>query len=96
MDNNYKKYYICNGSLLGYTCSASDICDNAVEDEQKKECPLETVTLVSHHDEEIRPTEQNADDNKPDNKKPKPKKTKKKTKAGLLPKLNEKLSAFVG
>lgn len=61
--------------------SASDICDNAVEDEQKKECPLETVTLVSHHDEEIRPTEQNADDNKPDNKKPKPKKTKKKTKA---------------
>ncbi|XP_012982756.1 jouberin isoform X3 [Mesocricetus auratus] len=63
--------------------SASDVCDNAAEDEEKKDCPLKTVTPGSHHDEEICSTEQNADDNKPENRKPKPKKTKKKTKAVL-------------
>ncbi|CAH6778117.1 Ahi1 [Phodopus roborovskii] len=72
--------------------SASDVCDNAVEDEQKKECPLETDTPGSHHDEEICSTEQNADDNKPDNRKPKPKKTKKKTKAKAVPDNSEEMN----
>lgn len=72
---------------MGCTCSTSDSCDNAVEGEEKKECPLETVTSGSHRDEEKGSTEQNADNSAPEKKKPKPKKTKKKTKAGLLPKL---------
>ncbi|XP_036024794.1 jouberin isoform X2 [Onychomys torridus] len=61
--------------------STSDVCDNAVEGEEKKECPLETVTSGSHNDEEKCSTEQNADDSVPEKKKPKTKKTKKKTKA---------------
>ncbi|XP_052607113.1 jouberin isoform X1 [Peromyscus californicus insignis] len=61
--------------------STSDVCDNTVEGEEKKECPLETVTSGSHHDEEKCSTEQNADNSVPEKKKPKPKKTKKKTKA---------------
>ncbi|XP_008820297.1 jouberin isoform X1 [Nannospalax galili] len=61
--------------------STSTVCDDAVEGEQKKECPLGAVTSDSHQGDEIRSTEQNVDDSMLDNTKSKPKKTKKKTKA---------------
>lgn len=66
--------------------STSDVCDNAAEDEQKKECSLETATPGSHPDDEIRSAEKKGDSNMPETRKPKPKKTKKKTKAGLVEK----------
>jgi hypothetical protein len=79
---------------LGCICSTLTICDDAVEGEQK-ECPVGAVTSDCHKDDEINSTEQNVDENMPDNIKSKPKKVKKKTKAGLLPKLSEKLCALV-
>ncbi|KAL6039261.1 hypothetical protein STEG23_024154 [Scotinomys teguina] len=70
--------------------SPSDICDTTVEGEQRKECPLDTATSGSHHEEEQCSTEQNADDDVPEKRKAKPKKTKKKTKA--VPGDNEEMN----
>nr|XP_045015275.1 jouberin isoform X1 [Jaculus jaculus] len=55
-------------------------CDDATESEPKKECPLETRTPDSPHDDETSPAEKNTDDIVPDNIKSKPKKQKKKIK----------------
>lgn len=57
--------------------SPSDVCDSAVEGEQKKEGTPED----SQHMEGICSREQDVDATVPENAKPKPKKTKKKTKA---------------
>lgn len=81
---------------MGYTCSTSDVSDNAAADEQKEERSLETGTPGSQPDEEIRSADKKGDNNMPETRKPKPKKTKKKTKAGLLPKLNKNYVSLWG
>lgn len=80
---------------LGCICSTLTISDHAVEGEQKKESPVGAVTSDSHQDGEMSSVEQNIDDNMAAKTKSKPKKPKKKAKAGLFPKLNEKLCALV-
>ncbi|XP_077000193.1 jouberin isoform X3 [Tamandua tetradactyla] len=63
------------------TLTISELERDTVEGEQKKEFPAGTVISDSHQNDEIRPMEQNIEDNREDKKKSKPKKMKKKAKA---------------